>query len=164
MGCPRINQNQIPFRQSLSSWIWLFMYFSAAATGALFFALINIYKRGPFPLKRFSFNIYPLTPLHTVFVRENQEREAKMYAETGLMLPYLPQEIQQFDDFYSSQKPNGSLVVFFFFFSSILDSSHISIFGIFDGIIGCWSQLFWRCLICGFYLDLTEVSSNSSLV
>ncbi|CAA2981663.1 Hypothetical predicted protein [Olea europaea subsp. europaea] len=32
-----------------------------------------------------------------------------MYAETGLMLPYLPQEIQQFDDFYSSQKPNGSL-------------------------------------------------------
>lgn len=47
--------------------------------------------------------------LPVVFVREKQEKEAKMYAETGPMFPYLPQEIQQFDDFCSSQKPNDSL-------------------------------------------------------
>ncbi|KAL2249065.1 UNVERIFIED_CONTAM: hypothetical protein Sindi_2380200 [Sesamum indicum] len=35
-----------------------------------------------------------------------------MYAETGLMFPYFqsfPQEVQQFDDFFCSHKPNASL-------------------------------------------------------
>ncbi|GFP91301.1 zinc finger protein constans-like 2 [Phtheirospermum japonicum] len=32
-----------------------------------------------------------------------------MYAENGLMFSYFPQDVQQFDDFCCSQKPNASL-------------------------------------------------------
>ncbi|XP_011084504.1 uncharacterized protein LOC105166742 isoform X1 [Sesamum indicum] len=48
-----------------------------------------------------------------------------MYAETGLMFPYFqsfPQEVQQFDDFFCSHKPNASLGLP----SSLIQTSPIS--------------------------------------
>lgn len=42
------------------------------------------------------------------------KEKKKMYAETGLMFPYFqtfPSEVQQFEDFCSSQEPNASMVV-----------------------------------------------------
>ncbi|KAK6135204.1 hypothetical protein DH2020_031049 [Rehmannia glutinosa] len=34
-----------------------------------------------------------------------------MYAETGLMFPYIPQEVPQFEEFYCHHKPNASLAM-----------------------------------------------------
>ncbi|KAK4436224.1 Succinate dehydrogenase assembly factor 4, mitochondrial [Sesamum alatum] len=48
-----------------------------------------------------------------------------MYAETGLMFPYFqsfPQQVQHFDDFFCSQKPNASLGIP----SSLIQTSPIS--------------------------------------
>ncbi|KAL8049469.1 hypothetical protein ABFX02_06G022500 [Erythranthe guttata] len=54
-----------------------------------------------------------------------------MYAETGLMFPYFQNfshEIQQFDDFYCSQKPNASSVIP----STVVEPSTISDYNIWE--------------------------------